>query len=425
MLKVKGNYLYENDKPFFYQADTAWLLFDKVKEKDIELYLTNRKYLGYNVIQSVLVYSLPDLVIDGKMPSGIRNPYKKEYWEFVIKYVRYAKKLGIYMALLPCWGHFVKQHIITLDNAKRYATFLGNYFNDCDNIIWVLGGDVRGDENLELFNILGNTLKELNPNILITFHPFGRTGSYLWFNDVKWLDFNMFQSGHRRYDQLTLGTWDDKLDNEDSFGEDNWKYVRKAHSYSIKKPVLDAEPSYEGIVQGLHDPKEPYWEARHIRRYAYWSVFEGACGFTYGNNAIIQFYEGIENNPSYGVRETWKDALSSPGGMQVQYLKELFYKYHLELGIPHPEFVLNQHERHHRSSVIATNYVILIYTYKGDLLNVSLKDYNGIFKGFWMNPECNARSYIGEFEGKKEYKFRPVRKRELSNDWVLILERNN
>ena len=36
----------------------------------------------------------------------------------------------------------------------------------------------------------------------------------------------------------------------------------------------------------LHDPSEPYWTAKHVRRYAYWSVLTGACGHTYGDNAL-------------------------------------------------------------------------------------------------------------------------------------------
>lgn len=55
------------------------------------------------------------------------------------------------------------------------------------------------------------------------------------------------------------------------------------------KPVLDGEPSYEWVVQGLHDKKQPYWKAADVRRYAYWNVFAGAAGHTYGHNSIMQF----------------------------------------------------------------------------------------------------------------------------------------
>lgn len=54
------------------------------------------------------------------------------------------------------------------------------------------------------------------------------------------------------------------------------------------KPVIDGEPSYENIPIGLHDPSEGRWKAADVRRYAYWSVFAGSCGHTYGHNSIMQ-----------------------------------------------------------------------------------------------------------------------------------------
>lgn len=422
-LEVKKSYLYNEGNPFFYLGDTAWLLFDKLSEDDIILYLKNRYSLGYNVIQSVLVYSLPDRTLENGMPAGIRNPYDISYWNFVKKIVNYANSLGICFALLPCWGHFIKDGTVNEHNAKEYAEFLAKFFKECSNIIWVIGGDVRGDVNTKAFNILGHTLKKNNPDKLITYHPFGRTGSYLWFNDASWLDFNMFQSGHRRYDQLSLGAWDDKCSNEDSFGEDNWRYVVKNNSYKNRKPILDAEPSYEGIVQGLHDVREPYWEAHDVRRYAYWSVFEGACGFVYGNNAIIQFYTGTEKNPAYGVRETWKEALGAEGGLQMSILKDLFYEYKLYESTPHPEYVLNQHERYHRTSVAASDNMMILYTYEGDKLDIDLSRYKGqAFDVYFMNPTGKNKAYMGSYSNLNNITLRPTKRHELSNDWIIILE---
>ena len=56
------------------------------------------------------------------------------------------------------------------------------------------------------------------------------------------------------------------------------------NDYALKptKPTLDGEPSYEHIPEGLHDSLNRRWNAADIRRYAYWSVFAGAAGFTYG-----------------------------------------------------------------------------------------------------------------------------------------------
>jgi hypothetical protein len=72
---------------------------------------------------------------------------------------------------------------------------------------------------------MGNRLREKCPKQLIGFHPFGRCSSSYWFHESEWLDFNMFQSGHRNYDQIKLNAWDDKVDVERWVGEDNYKYV--------------------------------------------------------------------------------------------------------------------------------------------------------------------------------------------------------
>ncbi len=290
MLSVKGNYLFKDDKPFFWLGDTAWLLAENMELDDVIKYLKNRKSLGFNVIQMVLFYSMPNNdKATNPMTVSNKNIYSKEYFYFVNKIFSISNDLGIYIALLPTWGSFIKNKIININDVNVFSNFLVKTFSHNENLIWILGGDIRGDVNLDYFNALGKALKKLDNNHLITFHPFGRTISSRWFNDEDWLDFNMFQSGHRRYDQAKLTRYD--KEEEIFYGEDSWKYVLENFSHIIKKPCLDAEPSYEGVVQGLHNPKEPYWEAKDVRRYAYWSVFEGACGFTYGNNSIIQFYK--------------------------------------------------------------------------------------------------------------------------------------
>ena len=51
-------------KPFFWLGDTAWLLFHKLDDGQIETYLENRALKGFTVIQATLVhkagYASPD-----------------------------------------------------------------------------------------------------------------------------------------------------------------------------------------------------------------------------------------------------------------------------------------------------------------------------------------------------------------------------
>ena len=165
-------------------------------------------------------------------------------------------------------------------------------------------GDVQGSDSTAVWNAIGETLKRNDPEHLVTYHPFGRTQSSLWFHKASWLDFNMYQSGHRRYDQDTSGL---------AYGEDNWRYMLADYNRLPVKPSLDGEPSYEAIPQGLHDGSQPRWTDAYVMRYAYWSVFAGGCGFTYGHNAIMQFFKEGNPEPAYNVNETWEEALNAPG----------------------------------------------------------------------------------------------------------------
>lgn len=428
MLHVKDTYLFEDDKPFFWLGDTAWLLFEKLSMEEIKLYLKNRASLGYNVIQAVLLYTHPDREgIEGGMPVYNKNAYEKSYFDFVNQVISYSDTLGIYIALLPTWGSFFKKKIVHEGNVEYFADFLTRTFAHHKNLIWVLGGDVKGDVNFAAFDKLGKAIKMRDNKHLMTFHPFGRTLSARWFNECEWLDFNMFQSGHRRYDQMNLKAWDDVI--ERYYGEDSWRYVEEnlnGSSYKCVKPCLDGEPSYEGVVQGLHDTRQPYWEEKDVRRYAYWSVFAGACGFTYGNNAIMQFHDPAKGAGAYGAREHWKEALHSPGGMQLQFLKKLLESVDYTNGRAREDYLVSpQCERYHRISVFAGEDYIFVYDYSGDEFELSLKNYmNEKMSAYWMNPQIGAFSYIDTYTAVESVSFYPTRRHEDSNDWVLVVTKS-
>ena len=57
-----GRYLRNGDKPFFYLADTAWLLTQVCDEKQARLYLTNRRDKGFTAIQATLIHRLPEMM---------------------------------------------------------------------------------------------------------------------------------------------------------------------------------------------------------------------------------------------------------------------------------------------------------------------------------------------------------------------------
>lgn len=419
-----GRYLMQGDAPFFWLGDTAWLMLQKLGGEELRTYLRNRREKGFNVIQTVLIHTLSGEPENGASPApGVRDVREASYWDFVNMALDMAEELGLWLGLLPAWGSLVKEGVLNRDNIAGYADFLGRRFQKRSNIIWILGGDIRGDDGRDVYSLEARILKQYNPERLMAYHPFGRTSSSLWFHDEEWLDFNMFQSGHRRYDQASLGEWDDNGGKETFFGEDNWRYVERDHSHDTVKPTLDAEPSYEGIPQGLHNPRNPYWEEWDVRRYAYWSVFAGAAGHTYGSNAIMQFYTEAEGKGSYGVREVWQDAMHHPGAAQLRYLKELMESVDFVNGRPDDRLLLyGQKERYHRIAVFAGEGYVFCYDYSGDPFLLDLKGYmHRPMDAYWMNPQDGSYSYITTLQGVEKYLANPVARKGRANDWVLVL----
>lgn len=419
-----NKYLMQGEKPFFWLGDTGWLIFSKLTEEQAFLYLKNRKDKGFNVIQAVLVYSLPDLNDINKMCVPETDVYKQEYWEHCDKIIKAAEKLGLYMALLPSWGSLVKKGAINIENAEKYGSFLAERYSSYSNIIWVLGGDINAEGYEKIYHTLGTALKIKTPDKLVTFHPFGRCSSSIWFNNAVWLDFNMFQSGHRRYDQVALGKWDDNKNNE-FFGEDNWRYVLRDHSKETIKPTLDAEPSYEWILQGLHDKTQPYWKAKDVRRYAYWSVFAGACGHTYGDNSVMQFFGANgETEGSYGAIDKWETALHHEGSGQMFYLKQLMESVNFTEGTPRDDLIVGgQREQYDRIAVFAGSNFIFAYSYTGKQFALDLSEYENM-QIWWFSPSNGTYSYTGTAGGKIYTPSMPSLY-SYDTDLVLVLKSNN
>ena len=204
-----GRYLqHENGTPFFWMGETGWLLPEKLNRDEASYYLSHCREAGFNVVQVQTVNGVPAINDYGQFsfPDGFnfKNINKKGvygYWDHMDYIIKTAEKNGIYIGMVCIWGNLVKAGLMNEEEAKAYGTFLAERYKDSPNIIWFIGGDVRGDIKPEVWNTLARTIKSIDKNHLMTFHPFGRTSSIYWFHDAEWLDFNMFQSGHRRYDQ--------------------------------------------------------------------------------------------------------------------------------------------------------------------------------------------------------------------------------
>jgi len=410
-LKVSENHRFlqhENGQPFFWLGDTGWLLPERLDRAEAEYYLQRCREAGYNVVlvqvmddtPSYNYYGQPSM-IDGWNFDGINRKGVYGYWDHLDYIIKLAERNGIYIGMVAIWGSQVKGEKINAAGAAKYGRFLANRYKNSPNIIWVMGGDIQGDIHSEVWETLATTIKSIDKNHVMTYHPRGRYTSAKWWSKASWIDFHTFQSGHRKYGQR-MGNADYPI--PDDTEEDNWMYVDSTWAYSPIKPVLDAEPSYEGIPKGLHDPNEALWQDYDVRRYAYWSVFAGSCGHTYGHNAIMQMLKpGYPT--SYGAPgdvKSWYQALRDPGYSQMKHLKNLILSFPYFERVPDQSIIAGENgKKYNRLIATRGNDYLMVYDYNSVPMKIDLQRISGDKKNvWWFDAATGDLKYIGEFDSK-------------------------
>lgn len=420
-----------DDKPFFWLGETGWLLFSKLNREEAVQYLDTRKEQGFNVIQVMVLHNVGAVNVYGdsalvaknvSMPlttpgNDFADTIQYDYWDHIDFIVDQAKQRDIFIAMVPVWGTNVKNGWVNREDAVSYAKFLGDRYRDKPNVIWLNGGDIKGADSINTWKAIGNTLKANDTSHLVTFHPFGRTSSSEWFHQEPWLDFNMFQSGHRSYDLDTSAS-------EHRFGPDNYKFLNIDYNLKPVKPSIDGEPSYEWIPYGLHDTTKPYWNANDVRRYGYWAVFAGAAGHTYGHNSVMQMHKPTDEHSAYGSKKYWYDAVNDSGAMQMKYLKELMLSKPYFDRIPDQSLVAGDPGfRYDYVAATKGNDYAFIYTYSGKDFKVNMGKLPGEkLHATWYSPRDGSKQDIGRVDNTGVAGFNPPGEPGEGNDWVLILE---
>jgi hypothetical protein len=420
-LKVSENQRFlvkEDGSPFFYLADTAWELFHRLNREEADLYLANRAAKGFTVIQAVALAELDGLGVPnpyGHLPLEDLDPGKpnEAYFQHVDYVINKAEELGMYTGLLPTWGDKwnrkwgIGPEIFTPENAAAYGQWLGRRYRD-KPVIWILGGD-RNPENAAHFEILramaAGLRKVHRGSQLMTFHPMGSGNSAKWFHHDDWLDFHLFQSGHR----------DTNLP--------NYNLTLANHRLDPPKPTLDGEPRYEDHPVGFK-PEQGWFDDYDVRQAAYWSMLAGACGHTYGNHNIWQFWQA-DRRPVSSARTPWRQALGSPGSFQMKHLRSLFEAY------PWPQLVPDQsviagdagkggdHQRAARSEDGTFGFV---YTPAGRPVTAQMNKFTPRrVRAHWYDPRTGKAVPLGDFRNMETQAFEPPAQGR-GQDWVLVLD---
>lgn len=442
---------YQDGSPFFWLGDTGWEMLHRLNREEIAIYLENRRAKGFNVIQTVIVSEFihmdkatnyyNDSIFVGENPerpaitpgSNPDNANEYDFWDHVDYVVKTAETKGLYLALVPSWGEWViprsdKSLFNTTDQAYQYGWFIGNRYKKSPNLIWILGGDRHPDERvngLELWRAMAegiadgvngekkNDGKADYTTTLMTYHSF--ESSSKWFHNDPWIDFHMWGSYHadvnisKSFEQ-SLADW--KLPNP--------------------KPTINGEPNYEGHGINYAIDDNGVFTSTDVRVAAYWSVFSGSAGITYGAQPIWQFTDASRKKLSSKTFMNWKEGLELPGATQVGYLKKLMESRPMQDLVPDPSLISSgQGSCSGYSAAIRGKSHLFVYIPTGNKITLKLGIISGnLIKATWFNPRNGENTAIGEFDNSGERSFDvPGMSKELAwlksgrgCDWVLVID---
>jgi len=410
----------DDGAPFFYLGDTAWALFQRTSREEADHYLVDRAGKGFTVIQAAVLFDLQpgDMRnVYGDLPLMDGNPERpnEAYFRHVDHIVRRAAELGLYLGLLPTWGSYWKtdsgKALFNEGNARTYGRFLGSRFRE-QPIIWILGGDNNPANQTErrILEAMAAGLREGDHGShLITFHPRGPGASSELFPNAPWLDFHMVQSSHGSRDH------------------DNGLFAERDYRLNPAKPTLDGEPRYETIPVGFYfstaDVSDRF-DDYDVRQAAYWSVLAGACGHTYGNNNVWQFWTPARAR-QISAAIPWTEALDHPGAFQMKYLRRLFEaRPHHKLE-PRPSMLLDgptSAGARVRAACARDGSFALVYSPRGEKFTVD----RSVIKGerlseLWYDPRYGV-AYPFHVGTSKSFQTYTPPSSGRGNDWILILE---
>lgn len=421
-LQVQGRYLcWDNGDPFFYLGDTAWEILHRLNRNEMEHFFAQRARQGFTVIQAVALAEFEGVTVPnayGRLPlqftNGLPDPAKPDladgysYWAHVDFAVECAAKHGLFLVLLPTWGDKFNlcwgkgPEIFTEENAQSYGRFIAQRYKDNWNIIWMLGGDRPLEAaHRRIVDAMAAGIRAVDGHHLITFHPPGAQESTSFVGDADYIDFHTAQTGHGI---------------EKCYTSDGVMLKMQALS---DKPFMDSEPRYEDHPACFDTNLGLFWGADEVRQNAYWNVFAGACGHTYGNHSIWS----MTREASAYFPFTWQDALLHEGAEQVGFVKQLRLSRDYASLRHAPELLLEHFEgMGHMVAAMGTGYAYA-YSPLGVPFTLDLDGFKGAkcLKASWFDPREGKEALFAVLPAEGKNLFVPPSQGK-GCDWVLILD---
>ena len=404
-----GRFLVEDDgTPFFWLGDTNWRIY-KLTENEVDDYLDDRKDKKFNVIQGpvLLLSDESDQSTNayGETNTDPGDP-NEDWFEHIDYIVDAANDRGMYVALVVTWGDNWNG-FSSNSQAKNFGKWLGERYKNDENVIWIVAGEYliegTGSQIVSRWNKLGKGLAQgSDGNNLITAHGSfqqNRQSSSIKLHAKDWLDFNMVHSSQS---------------GDYGVGADNWKLIKSDWNESPTKPTIDGEANYENLGG---------WDDFGVRRRAYWSVFAGAFGHTYGAASVWESHDPDTDVSELNASDSWTEALDYPGASDMQHLRRLMESRPMLKRKPAQSMIIGGAggvPTHVQATRDGEGRYAMIYIPDGNAdVTIDMSQISGNeAKAWWFNPRSGDASSFGTYPTSGERTFTTPG----GADWVLVLD---
>ena len=386
--------------PFVWIGDTFWKFSQLTRQQRLQL-LDDRQSKGFTV---VMIRVGTGTKGEPAGFSGNLEPIESHFQE-IDRLVAEAKKRGMYIAIATGWWYIVRD--FDADALYEFGKFIGDRYKDDDNIIWLGAGESGAHSRQQKldFDKLKSLIQGIRDgdtgNKLLTLHADFQRGTSL--SDIRNLiDFKNWQTSQ----------WccPNDLPRKDRRNWTVWEAIAYDYEQSPTKPTFDAEAWYENTNLGGGKPATPY----NIRRRAYFTIFAGGFGHSYGASGI------------WDATSNFSQALQYEGATQIGYLSQLLHALgsdFLKLRPSQSTIVSGQssnYDRHIQATIANDGSYALVYTAgtREFALNLDRLSTESV-SVMWFNPRTKALTKESAVKKGSQVNFTTPGK----GDWVLVLGR--
>jgi hypothetical protein len=430
----KKHFEHLDGKPFFWLADSWWHgMTTRFKwPEDFHILTADRKEKGFSVIQFAIGFPCDIEPFDPRGQNEAGDPWDENmnsinpaYFDLTDLRINWLIGKELIPNIVGVWGYYMK--FFGPEKMKKHWDYLiaryGAYpvtFTLCGEatLAWYddLGSnwDKYKKEFRSEWSEVARHIQKNDPfDRLLTVHPGpGIHDGKPPINDMDAVDFVMLQSGHKGFHTIPT----------------SYRFISDYTERFPDKPIMHGEVCFEGMHgSSLED----------VQRFLFWSnILMGTAGFSYGVEGIWQFNTeeqlfGRSPGGNTWGNVPWEVAYKYKGSKHLGIGKKILDDYDYNRLEPHPEWITKHanHDNPHGAycAGIPGELRVIYYT----------KAAKGFGDFSVLNLEKDVKysyQFIDPITAKR-YEKQPVRADEsgrwkipqepISQDWVLVLEREN